>query len=165
MRAQKVLPKEFQFYLPDLDNIILVECHEEDTVTIRVTKNNIPEQRKILFVRRLAAEGFIPDQYEWYCGSTDSSNGITWIKDLSWLEIPKVITRRSRAFVCRLLVAACVLWGCMMRVLLVSDDSTNKLTQQNRTGNVVPTNPTLAPQARFLSLVPGEPLPELQGKH
>ena len=164
MRAQKVLARNFQFYFPDLDNIILVECLEDETVTIRVTKDNVSERRKIFFVRKLAAEGFIPDRYEWYCGSTDDgSNGVTWIKDLSWLEIPKVITRRSTAFVCRLLIAACVLLGCMMRVLLVSNPE--KVTQRISAATLAVSNAPFAPQSRFLSLVPLNPLAELQGKH
>jgi hypothetical protein len=123
MRAQKVLAKDFQFYLSDLDNIILVECREDETITVRATKNNCSEQRKITFIRKLAAEGFVPDNYQWFSGATDGSNGVRWIKDLSWLKIEPAVRKQSNRTMKRLLLAACVLWMAMMRVLLVSHDS------------------------------------------
>jgi hypothetical protein len=128
MRAQKVLAKDFQFYLSDLDNIILVECREDETITVRATKNNCSEQRKITFIRGLAAEGFVPDNYQWFSGATDGSNGVRWIKDLSWLKIQPVVRKRSNRFMTRLLIAACVFCVAMMRVLLVSPH--NKMVAQ-----------------------------------
>ena len=121
MRAQKVLAKDFQFYFPDLDNIILVETQEDESVTIRVTRDNCSERRKIFFIRKLAAEGFIPDQYQWFSGATDGSSGVLWIKDYSWLKRWPVVTRTSNRFMRRLLVAACIFWIAIMRVLFVSN--------------------------------------------
>jgi hypothetical protein len=122
MRAQKVLAKDFQFYISDLDNIVLVECHEDETVTVRATKNNCPQERQISFIRKLAAEGFLPDEYQWFSGATDGSNGVRWIKDLSWLKIEPAVKKHSHRFMKRLFLAACVLWIAMMRILLVSHD-------------------------------------------
>ena len=121
MRAQKVLARDFQFYFPDLDNIVLVECGEDESVTVRVTKNNVSERRKISFIRKLAVEGFIPDEYQWFSGSTDGSNGVLWIKDYSWLKSHQPSNRRANRFMRQLLVASCILWVAMMRVLLVSN--------------------------------------------
>jgi hypothetical protein len=123
MRAQKVLAKDFQFYFPDLDNIILVECHEDESVTVRASKDNVPEDRKIFFLRKLAAEGFLPDNYQWFSGSTDGSNGLLWIKDFSWLKTPEAITRKSNRAMGRMFLVACVLWLAMMRVLIVSGEN------------------------------------------
>lgn len=123
MRAQKVLARDFQFYFPDLDNIILVECHEDETVTVRASKNNVPEERKINFIRQLAAEGFIPDNYQWFSGSTDGSNGVQWIKDYSWLKTHTPSNRRTNRWMGGLLLAGGILWIAMMRVLLVSNSN------------------------------------------
>jgi hypothetical protein len=120
MRAQKVLAKDFQFYLSDLDNIVLVECHEDETVTVRATKNNCSQERQISFIRKLAAEGFLPDEHQWFSGATDGSNGVRWIKDLSWLKTRPPARKQANRFMKRLLVAACVLWIAMMRILVVS---------------------------------------------
>jgi hypothetical protein len=120
MRKQKVLAKDFQFYFPDLDNIILVESHEDESVTVRASKNNMPEERKIFFIRKLAAEGFISDEYQWFSGSTDGTNGVLWIKDYSWLKTHAPSNRRANRVIGSFLVAACVLWVAMMRIVLVS---------------------------------------------
>jgi hypothetical protein len=120
MRAQKVLAKDFQFYFADLDNIILVESHEDEAVTIRASKNNVPEGRKIFFIRKLAAEGFIPDHYQWFSGSTDGLTGVLWVKDYSWLKTHQVSKGRANRFMCRSLVASCILLVAMLRVLAVS---------------------------------------------
>ncbi|HWC58992.1 MAG TPA: hypothetical protein VHC44_04790 [Verrucomicrobiae bacterium] len=120
MRVEKVRSKEFQFYIPDLDNIVLVKSHADGTVTVRATKANCSDARKTAFIRRLAAEGFIPDEYQWLSGSIDETKGIRWIKDISWLKISPVIKQRSNRFMARLLVGAGIIWLAMMRVLLVS---------------------------------------------
>lgn len=120
MRAQKVLAKDFQFYFPDLDNIILVESHEDESVTIRASKDNCPEERKIFFIHKLAAEGFISDQYQWFSGPPDGSNSVLWIKDYSWLKRQPVVNPKTNRFMIRLLAASGVLLAAMIRVLLVS---------------------------------------------
>lgn len=150
MRAQKVLAREFQFYFSDLDNLVLVESQRDESVTIRATKNNVSEQRKIFFIRKLAAEGFIPGSYEWFSGPTDGSGGVLWTKDLSWVEKTTVaVKRKSNRFMARLLIAAGLVWLTMMRVLLVS--------------NHPQINTSRAPQIpRAASLVSGQPLPELE---
>ncbi len=153
MRAQRVLAREFQFYFPDLDNIILVECHEDESVTIRASKNNVPVERKIFFIRKLAAEGFIPDNFQWFSGSPDGSNGILWIKDYSWLKNNnQALKQKSGRFVKGALVAACVLWMVMMRIVMVSNHSATIA----KTGTHSPDRTLLAT---------GQPLPELNGEH
>ena len=121
MREQKVLPKEFEFYFPDIDNLVLVQCEEDGSVTIRSTKDNISEKRKMFFIHELAAEGFIPDHYQWFSGSTMGSMSVHWIKDCSWVKIPEKVTRRSNHFMSLLLAGACLFWVAMMRVVIVSN--------------------------------------------
>lgn len=165
MRAQKVLARDFQFYFSDLDNIVLVECGEDESVTIRASKNNVSEQRKISFIRKLAAEGFIPDEYQWFSGSTDGSDGLRWIKDYSWLiKTQEAASRKSNRAVGRLFVAAGVLWVCMMRVLFVSHDNSSTLAQKTSAIMAVSDTP-IAPQPRFESLIPRKPLTELKSEH
>jgi hypothetical protein len=153
MRAQKVLAKDFQFYFPDLDNIILVECHEDESVTVRASKNNVPDERKIFFIRKLAAEGFIPDSYQWFSGSMDGSSGLRWIKDYSWLKKnQEAVVRKSNRAMGKILVAAGLLWAVMIRILLVSDHPQ------------VAATPTIKPPAQ-MSLISGQTLTELDGRH
>jgi len=153
MRAQKVLARDFQFYFADLDNIILVECNEDESVTIRASKNNVPDERKTSFIHKLAAEGFIPDSYQWFSGPTDGSNGLLWIKDYSWLkQTQKTSNRISNRAMGKMLATACILWLTMMRVLLVSNNHPS-------------TAQATAKSPRMMSLVPGQPLAELESQH
>ena len=153
MRAQRVLAREFQFYFSDLDNIVLVESHADESVTIRVTKNNVSDQRKNFFIRRLAAEGFIPEYYEWFSGPTDGSGNVLWMKDLSWVEKTTVaVKKNSNRFMTRLLIVSGLVWLAMMRVLLVSN-------HPQTAAKTVPQIP------RAASLIAGQPLPKLNREH
>lgn len=120
MRKQKALAKEFEFYFSDLDNIILVECLDEENVRIRFTKNNLSEKRRVAFVHRLAAEGFIPDHFQWYTGATFGSLSVNWVQDCSWVKLPEKVIRRSNRFMKLLIAGACLFWIAMMRVVIVS---------------------------------------------
>jgi hypothetical protein len=153
MRAQKVVARDFQFYFSDLDNIILVECHEDERVTVRASKNNVPDERKIFFIRKLAAEGFIPDNYQWFSGPMDGSNDVLWIKDYSWLEkTQQAVTRKANRIMGPILVAACILWLAMIRVLIVSDHHQT----------IAKSNLKSPPAA---SLVSRQPLAQLEREH
>src|SRR5579871_1083180 len=120
MRKQKVMAREFEFYFSDLDNIILVECLDEENVRIRFTRNNLSEKRRVAFVHRLAAEGFIPDHFQWYSGGTFGSLSIQWLHDCSWVKLPEKVIRRSNRFMGLLIAGACLFWIAMMRVVIVS---------------------------------------------
>jgi uncharacterized pyridoxamine 5'-phosphate oxidase family protein len=162
MREQKVLPKEFEFYFPDLDNLVLVESLEDGNVRVRCTRNNLSEKRKVFFIRELAAEGFIPDNYQWFSGSSVGSLGVTWVKDYSWVKLHAAVTRRSNRAMRILLVGSCILWLAMMRVLFVTPNPAPQLPR----GTPVASIPRDAITGRVGdSLIPREPLTELKGKH
>lgn len=120
MREQKVVAKEFEFYFSDLDNIILVERLDEENIRIRFTKNNLSAKRRTAFVQHLAAEGFIPDQFQWYSGSEFGTLGVQWVRDCSWVKLPEKVIRRSNRFMKLLIAGACLFWIAMMRVVVVS---------------------------------------------
>jgi hypothetical protein len=163
MRKQKVLAKEFQFYFSDLDNVVLVESLDEGTVRVRYTKDNLSEQRKIFFIHKLAAEGFIPDEYQWFSGSMDASLPVSWVKDYSWLKTHHPSPRRTNRIMGVWLVLSCILWIAMMRVLMVTPDHATKLPRGTvRSGTPqTESRPARLPE----SLIPGHPLAELQGQH
>lgn len=116
MRKQKLLAKEFEFYLADLDNMLRVKCDDDGKVTVQCTQDNVSERRKVFFIRELATEGFIPDEYQWYSGTATGSLCVQWVKDWSWVKVPETITGRSIKFV----LLACVLWMAAVRVGIVS---------------------------------------------
>ena len=116
MREQKLLAKEFEFYIADLDNMLLVQIGENGRITIRCTRDNLSKRRIVSLIRELAAEGFIPDEYEWLSETAIDSSRIQWFKDWSWVKVPETITGRSMKFV----LLAFVLWMAAVRVAIVS---------------------------------------------
>lgn len=108
--ATKVFqPQQTEFYTVFPDNLILVE-NEEDGVLIRAARGNFSERRKAFFIHELAAEGFIPDHYQFFTNSDGGIFGVRWVIDKSWVEVPREVTRTShRRCVIMLLYALVVM--------------------------------------------------------
>lgn len=76
-----------EFYDFRTDNFLRVEkC--DDLVTVRAMREPVPEQEKNLFIRRLALEGFLPED----CQGTKSAGRsslthIQWLIDASWVTL------------------------------------------------------------------------------
>ena len=120
MRTQVLQPKRFEFYFRDLDNLILVESSEEG-VLIRTTRHNVPERRRQFFVRELAAEGYIPDRYQWLAGAgCDGLEPVRWVHDASWLELDPIILQENQSFALRMMIFGGILWLAMMGLLLLT---------------------------------------------
>ena len=105
----------YEFCYPRVDTLILVEKFD-DEVVIRATRDTFNEEQKLAFVRGLAAEGFIPDEYA-HCVGIGFAHGVRWRIDGSWLELSREVLARSRRFMTRLLVSVGVLWAGMMTFL------------------------------------------------
>jgi hypothetical protein len=96
-------------------NLILVEEHE-DSITVRAAADDFNDERKSAFIRELAAEGFIPDRYQWYSGSDFSGYaGVTWVIDRSWLpNTPALMRRKAMPWIIGSFGGACVLFLLLM---------------------------------------------------
>ena len=111
MRTQIAVRDRFELYIRDLDNHVLVE-NSADGVVIIATRDNLSDKRKALFVRHLAAEGYIPDRYEWFSEpAADGFFGVKWLARASadenepWLRsIRKHCTRRNALYGCLFMV-------------------------------------------------------------
>jgi len=110
--------QQYQFYLAEIDVHVLVENHC-DGVIVRASCN-VSERRKAKFIRHLAAEGHIPDHYQW-CAETASSpsSHVQWIVDSSWLGIPPELTRRTTRFMRRLIIGGVVLWVALFALIVL----------------------------------------------
>jgi len=118
MKTKAPTGKSFEFYFPDVDTSLLVEP-ADDRVLFRATKNTFSLQRKLNFIHQLAAEGFIPDQYQWWTGINSDCSTVRWEVDCSWLESPAATVLKTRQFMVGLLAAALLLWlGLMLTLLL-----------------------------------------------
>ncbi len=119
MQTQSALPCCFEFYFPDVDTLVQVETSSA-AVVIRASRDTFSDQRKRRFIHELAAEGFIPDDYEWLSlAGSELSRGVRWLVDISWLKIDPAMTARTRRFMVRLIAGAALLWLVMMTVLLL----------------------------------------------
>jgi hypothetical protein len=116
--TQVTCPHRIEFYFPDLDNHVLVENRGGKTI-IRATRDNCSAKRKVHFVRRLAAEGQIPDQYQWSPESkTGDFLGVDWIIDHSWIGFDPEVRRRATRNVLRLVLFSWVIWALLLFWLL-----------------------------------------------
>ena len=117
MPTQIAVPEKFELYMSDLDNHLLVENHG-DGVVIHASRDNVPERRKASFIRHLAAEGYVPDRYEWFGEpQAEPYAGVRWVVDPSWSERDPEVERRAQRrqwAVTLILVAAYVMVHCMV---------------------------------------------------
>ena len=120
MREPARSAKQFEFYFPDLDTRVLVE-EDEDGVVVSATRNAFSEARKIFFVRELAAEGFIPDEYQGFCCfGARTWLKVRWLVDSSWVKATEVHAAIARRFIMRAFVSATLLWLGLMTALFLS---------------------------------------------
>ena len=114
MRVHVTFPSRAEFYVPALDNLILVENRAEG-VLIRASRDNFSRRRKVLFVHHLAAEGFIAPCHEHpFDLENDGLLGVRWVVDQTWLRISPELRRHSKRFMRRLLLWSGVLWLALM---------------------------------------------------
>jgi hypothetical protein len=112
------LPKRAVFVHHWPENRILVE-NTEDGVVIHATRNNFSLRRKQVFIRELAAEGFIPDGLQWLSSSeTQELPGVIWIIDDSWDPHNTATRGMSGKVMVRILLSAAVLWLALMALVL-----------------------------------------------
>jgi hypothetical protein len=114
MHTQIAIPDKVELYLTDLDNHLAIENHA-DGVVVRASRNNICRKRKELLIRHLAAEGYIPDRYEWFSAPVgDGFLGVTWIAENRPGLRPwrRWITRRNVCYGCLFILwLLCLIWA------------------------------------------------------
>jgi hypothetical protein len=111
----------YEFCFPNLDTLVLVEENDE-LVLVRATRNTFSERRKIFFIRELAAEGFVSDEYR-YVETISPTNylPVRWLIDYSWLKpAAKALAARTRRIMVGMLGGATLLWLVMMGSLWLS---------------------------------------------
>ena len=111
--------RRFEFCFPMQDVLVLVE-ESESGVLIRATRDCFSAERKTAFVRELAMEGFISDQYRWATlDGAWSCFGIRWSVDYSWLVLSEEVLARTRRFMLTILLSGAGLWVAQMTALFM----------------------------------------------
>jgi hypothetical protein len=113
MKTAFTSPK-YEFYHNEPYNLILVE-QNENGVIIRAAWDNFSDRRKAFFIKEIAAEGFIPDRYQWFSNFEENGyTGIRWVIDRSWLKVHPGPVQKARKFMFWMLLAGGFLWLLLM---------------------------------------------------
>jgi hypothetical protein len=96
--SKKTTPAEvsgkIELYHRLLDNLVQVKnCG--NGVVVRLMRDNFSTPVKTSLIRHLALEGFIPDRYQWYSGTSDCAGlNVKWLIDGSWVRIGHQLGRQ-----------------------------------------------------------------------
>jgi hypothetical protein len=111
----KSIPREsrtFEFCFRELDYTLVRVEESAGNVTIRATADTFSNDRKVSFIRELAAEGFIPDNYRWFSltGPETYTRGVCWLVDFSWLKLDEALMARTNRLMKRFILPVTLLW-------------------------------------------------------
>ena len=119
MKTVGTIARHFEFSFPGLDTLVLVEKLGDDVV-IRATRDTFSAERKARFIRELAAEGFIPDDFRWSSPEgTNATGQLRWLVDFHWLQPNKAMVRRTRHLLLGIFASAALLWSILMVLLFL----------------------------------------------
>jgi hypothetical protein len=98
----------FEFSFPGLDTLVLVEEWGGE-ILIRATRDTFSLERKECFIRALAAEGFIPEDFRWVSiTGAEAASRARWLVDAHCLKSGEDLTMRR--MVTGFLIAMPLLW-------------------------------------------------------
>lgn len=117
MKSQTHVAHTYEFCFPELDTLVLVE-ELPGEVLIRATRNTFTEARKVAFLRELAQEGFIPDEYGWTNGALPPR--VRWLIDYKWLTLHPSLRFTSDRIMRRILAGGLVAWLAMLGALFLT---------------------------------------------
>jgi hypothetical protein len=113
-------PRTFEFCCHRPENTLRVQCSDKG-VLIRAARNNFSPRQRSFFIRHLAEEGFIPDQYRMIsdeCGGV--ARGVEWVVDDGAGRMvldESQVARRTMAFMIGLFGFAGFVWLILLAVL------------------------------------------------
>ena len=81
MRTKPAFREKLEFSMVRPDNRVSLE-YQGERVVIRTMRDNFSLRDKSFFIRYLAAEGFIPETYQWFAeADSEWSSSVTWTVD------------------------------------------------------------------------------------
>lgn len=120
MATRLLHPRKTEFYNRSPENFILVENYEDGSVVIRAALDNYSERRKSLFIRELAAEGFIPDEYQFMTNAGENGFvGAQWVIDSSWLVVPPQVISTAHRCVMIIVLSVFLVVAVMVCVAII----------------------------------------------
>lgn len=119
MKPPSFEPHVYEFCFSNLDTLVQVE-EAKGHVVVRASRDTFSERRKACFIRELAAEGFIPDEYRWFTLTSPASfHRVRWLVDVSCFRPAQAVIAHTWRLMVRLQLSAVILWLIMMAVLFL----------------------------------------------
>jgi hypothetical protein len=119
MRFEVIVPRQVELTLSKPGNHLRIENHP-DGVWICAARDNLSAAQKLFYVRYLAAEGYIPERYQWFSDSQSGAySGLEWSVDNSWLAHADGAQQRALRQIVRVLWCATLLWLALMSFAFV----------------------------------------------
>ena len=87
-------------------------------VLVRATRNTFTETAKVHFIHALAAEAFIPDDYQTYSGGAEKA-GVEWVIGAKAVEVPESVVLTARRAMVKMLIGSAILFGVLMTALFL----------------------------------------------
>src|SRR5947207_4035733 len=79
MRTGVIFPGQQRFSSAHPENLLVIE-NRPGAVIIQTARDNFSPRQKVYFIRYLAAEGFIPEHYQWFADAEiPHQSGVEWI--------------------------------------------------------------------------------------
>jgi hypothetical protein len=134
MKSAPVERRAFEFCFLELDYTLVRVEEAAGDVTIRATADTFSRRRKINFIRELAAEGFIPDEYQWSMPSEAGADfrGVRWLVDGSWLKVDEALNARNHRLVRQFILPVTLLWLLMLYLVFPTQGKTGGTGAKNR---------------------------------
>ena len=119
MNVLTIRSKTHKFYFVELDCLIRV-INRGNKVIVRATRNSFSERDKAFFIRHLAAEGFIPDEYQRYHEHKSNKElRLRWFVDEAWISADSALRcQAQRQLLCAIGVGAMIWLIAMFPVFL-----------------------------------------------
>jgi hypothetical protein len=133
MKPPTAESQSYEFRFPQLDTMLKLEV-QGDSAMIVASRNTFSRRRKELFVRELAAEGFISDSVAGSFGKDNDGQcgGIRWVLD-EGLALSDVFDVESERFGLKVFKTSLMLVGVFFVIILggstYSGGSSSLLTQ------------------------------------
>ncbi len=113
MRTKVAYPERVKLSTARPQNLVVIENLDE-RVTIRAQRDNFSPREKACFIRYLAAEGFIPELYQWFTDSdAECSLHATWMVDDARVAVKRSSNKALRRIL-RLIGCAGLIWLVLM---------------------------------------------------
>ncbi len=105
--------QRYEFSFPSIDTVVEVETSAAGVI-IHASRDTFSETRRASFLRMLAAEGFIRDEFYWR-----SPDSVRWIVDSSWFMPDAACAAQTRRCMQRLIFSTMALWLLLLSCLVL----------------------------------------------